>query len=74
MPESPLCVKGGLACLPHVVAAVEGARAKGLPVFWIIREHDPSGASTFFRAGCSGKGAQQQQLGQSMQLEQEVHL
>ncbi|GAX82732.1 hypothetical protein CEUSTIGMA_g10158.t1 [Chlamydomonas eustigma] len=42
-PESPLCVKEGLACLPHVQKAISNARAKGLQVFWVKREHDPSG-------------------------------
>ncbi|PNW72282.1 hypothetical protein CHLRE_16g674650v5 [Chlamydomonas reinhardtii] len=41
--SSPLCVKCGLACLPHVQEAIAAARAKSLPIVWIIREHDPSG-------------------------------
>mmetsp|Transcript_18508 Transcript_18508/g.39752 ORF Transcript_18508/g.39752 Transcript_18508/m.39752 type:complete len:189 (+) Transcript_18508:93-659(+) len=43
LPESPLCVKGGLGCLPKVKEAIAAARAKHVPVFWVIREHDPSG-------------------------------
>ncbi len=43
-PESPLCVKGGLACLPQVQQAVQLAREHSLPVFWVVREHHPSGA------------------------------
>lgn len=42
--SSPLCVKCGLACLPHVQEAIAAARAKSLPIVWIIREHDPSGS------------------------------
>ncbi|KAG1677393.1 hypothetical protein FOA52_010773 [Chlamydomonas sp. UWO 241] len=43
LPESPLCVKCGLDCLPRVQEAVAKARAAGVPVFWVIREHEPSG-------------------------------
>lgn len=40
---SPLCVAGGAACLPRVQAAVYHARSTGIPVIWVLREHDPSG-------------------------------
>ncbi|KAG2453927.1 hypothetical protein HYH02_002130 [Chlamydomonas schloesseri] len=43
LPSSPLCVKCGMACLPKVQDALAAARAKSLPVIWVIREHDPSG-------------------------------
>jgi len=32
-----------MGCLPRVVEAVEEARRKGVPVFYVVREHDPSG-------------------------------
>jgi hypothetical protein len=43
LPDSPLCVKCGMGCLPKVQEAVAAARSSGVPVFWVIREHDPSG-------------------------------
>ncbi|KAG2434110.1 hypothetical protein HXX76_007837 [Chlamydomonas incerta] len=43
LPSSPLCVKCGIACLPRVQDAIVAARAKSLPIIWVIREHDPSG-------------------------------
>eukprot|EP00983_Pelagomonas_calceolata_P001859 61765-Pelagomonas_calceolata.AAC.3 len=42
-PSSPLCVAGAMSCLPRVHKAVEAARSHSIPVFWVIREHDPSG-------------------------------
>ncbi len=41
--SSPLCVAGAMGCLPKVKEAIEIARAKSLPVIWVIREHEPSG-------------------------------
>jgi nicotinamidase-related amidase len=41
---APLCVKGGAACVPLVQQAVAAARAAGVPVLWVVREHDASGA------------------------------
>ena len=32
-----------MACLPKVQEAVEKARKSAVPIFWVIREHDPSG-------------------------------
>eukprot|EP00200_Dunaliella_tertiolecta_P005431 CAMPEP_0202337386 /NCGR_PEP_ID=MMETSP1126-20121109/87_1 /ASSEMBLY_ACC=CAM_ASM_000457 /TAXON_ID=3047 /ORGANISM="Dunaliella tertiolecta, Strain CCMP1320" /LENGTH=163 /DNA_ID=CAMNT_0048927563 /DNA_START=95 /DNA_END=586 /DNA_ORIENTATION=+ len=32
-----------MSCLPRVHKAVEAARSHSIPVFWVIREHDPSG-------------------------------
>jgi len=43
LPESPLCVKCGMACLPKVQEAVAKARANSVPIFWVIREHEPTG-------------------------------
>jgi len=43
LPDAILCVKGAMTCLPRVVAAVEEARQRACPIFWVVREHDPSG-------------------------------
>lgn len=43
LPDAVLCVKGAMACLPAVIAAVELARRKAVEIIWVIREHDPSG-------------------------------
>lgn len=43
LPNAVLCVKGAMGCLPKVVEAVGVARARGIPVVWVIREHDPEG-------------------------------
>ncbi|CAG9464878.1 unnamed protein product [Pedinophyceae sp. YPF-701] len=43
LPDAILRVNGAMDCLPQVVAAVEEARRRGTPVFWVIREHEPSG-------------------------------
>ena len=43
LPTSPLGVKGALACLSHVQAAVTAARAKDIPVIWVVREHHHTG-------------------------------
>uniref|UniRef100_A0A7S0WSL0 Isochorismatase-like domain-containing protein n=1 Tax=Chlamydomonas leiostraca TaxID=1034604 RepID=A0A7S0WSL0_9CHLO len=40
---SPLCVKGAMSCLPHVKEALATARKHHMSIFWVIREHDPSG-------------------------------
>lgn len=36
-------VKGGEAIVPNVIKAVEVARSRGIPVIWVVREHDPFG-------------------------------
>jgi len=60
LPDRVLCVRGALGCLPKVDQAVQSARSCGLPVFWVCREHDPSGCDIeitrqhFFENG--GKG------------------
>ncbi len=43
LPDAVLCVKGAMGCLPNVIDAVDAARARGIPVVWVIREHDPEG-------------------------------
>ncbi|PNH12863.1 Peroxyureidoacrylate/ureidoacrylate amidohydrolase RutB, partial [Tetrabaena socialis] len=43
LPTSPLCVAGAMGCLAACKLAVEAARAKHLPVIWVIREHHTSG-------------------------------
>ncbi|KAL4445816.1 hypothetical protein ABPG77_009015 [Micractinium sp. CCAP 211/92] len=43
LPDAVLCVKGAMGCLPNVIDAVDVARARGIPVVWVIREHDPEG-------------------------------
>lgn len=47
LPDAVLCVKGGIACVPHVMKAVETARVYGVPVIWVIREHHASGKPGF---------------------------
>ncbi|KAG2491873.1 hypothetical protein HYH03_009826 [Edaphochlamys debaryana] len=60
LPTSPLCVAGGMACLPKVKEALDAARSKGLHVIHVIREHDPSGVDIeytrahLFRDGGAG--------------------
>ena len=43
LPGAVLCVKGAMGCVPKVIEAVEVARSRGVPVIWVIREHDTSG-------------------------------
>ena len=32
-----------MSCLRQVIQAVEVARSKGIPVIWVIRQHEASG-------------------------------
>ncbi|PSC67988.1 isochorismatase hydrolase family [Micractinium conductrix] len=60
LPDSVLCVKDAVGCLPKVVEAVEAARASGVDVVWVIRHHDPAGVDVeVFRAPmfAQGKGS-----------------
>lgn len=41
---APLRVAGALQCLPSCEQAVRVARERGVPVIWVVREHDASGA------------------------------
>lgn len=51
LPDAVLCVNGAMGCLPKVIEAVNAARACGIPVVWVIREHDPKGIDVeLFRA------------------------
>lgn len=43
LPGAVLCVKGAMGCVPKVIEAVQLARSRGVPVIWVIREHDPAG-------------------------------
>ncbi|XP_031090463.1 probable inactive nicotinamidase At3g16190 isoform X2 [Ipomoea triloba] len=43
LPSSPIHLRGGQAIVPNVIKAVEVARKRGIPVIWVVREHDPSG-------------------------------
>ncbi len=43
IPGSPLFVAGAPAIQGAVVGAVEAARAQGLPVIWVVREHHVTG-------------------------------
>eukprot|EP00959_Pyramimonas_sp_CCMP1952_P299116 6256866-Pyramimonas_sp.AAC.1 len=43
LPDRALCVKGAMGCLDKVEEAVNFAREKKVPLFWVCREHDPSG-------------------------------
>jgi len=57
LPGSVLCVGDAMVCLPKVVEAVDLARSKGVPVIWVIREHDAEGTDVelfrqpMFKAG-----------------------
>lgn len=43
LPSSPLQVKGGLAVVDNVKSAIEKARAHGLHIFFVVRDHDEHG-------------------------------
>nr|GMD38745.1 probable inactive nicotinamidase At3g16190 isoform X1 [Ipomoea batatas] len=43
LPGGPMHVAGGQAIVPNVIKAVEVARNRGIPIIWVVREHDPSG-------------------------------
>lgn len=43
LPGSPMQVEGGQAIVPNVIKAVEVARGRGIPIIWVVREHDPLG-------------------------------
>ncbi|KAL3511770.1 hypothetical protein ACH5RR_024487 [Cinchona calisaya] len=43
LPGGPMHVKGGQAIVPNVIKAVEVARGRGIPIIWVVREHDPLG-------------------------------
>ncbi|XP_027168239.1 probable inactive nicotinamidase At3g16190 isoform X1 [Coffea eugenioides] len=43
LPGGPMLVKGGQAIVPNVIKAVEVARGRGIPIIWVVREHDPLG-------------------------------
>ena len=45
LPSSPVCVAGGLACVPQVIRAVEIARTSSIPVIWVVRGHHPQGGA-----------------------------
>lgn len=45
LPTGKLFVKEAPSCIPHCQKLIESARARGAAVFWVIREHDPSGAA-----------------------------
>lgn len=43
LPSAPLFVPGAPAVIAAVIAAVDAARARGVPVVWVVREHHVSG-------------------------------
>ncbi|KAI5651269.1 hypothetical protein M9H77_37274 [Catharanthus roseus] len=43
LPGGPMLVEGGRAIVPNVIKAVEVARSRGIPIIWVVREHDPLG-------------------------------
>ncbi|XP_075510281.1 putative inactive nicotinamidase At3g16190 [Primulina tabacum] len=43
LPGGPMHVKGGEAIVPNVIKAIEVSRSRGIPVIWVVREHDPLG-------------------------------
>jgi nicotinamidase-related amidase len=50
LPGGLLCVTMALECIPKVKKAVRAARAAGIPVFWILRQHHSSGRGASFRS------------------------
>jgi nicotinamidase-related amidase len=44
LPAADLFVAGAPACTPHVIEAVAGFRAAGVPVVWVTRRHRPDGS------------------------------
>lgn len=42
--DAVLCVQGAMSAHRRVIQAVDLARRKGIPVIWVIREHEASGA------------------------------
>ena len=41
--NAPAYVNGAAAALPKVRQAIDSARKSGVPVIWVVREHDASG-------------------------------
>ena len=82
LPDSPLCVRGGMACLPKVKEAISFARQKSIPVIWVIREHHPDGndverfRSGLFRQGQGATvvGTEGSQLVQGLTMAPEDHV
>jgi nicotinamidase-related amidase len=44
LPEARLCVRGALATVPTIAAAVDRFRRSGWPVIWVVREHAADGS------------------------------
>ncbi|XP_055828822.1 probable inactive nicotinamidase At3g16190 [Solanum dulcamara] len=54
---APMLVKGGEAIVPNVIKTVEVARNRGIPIIWVVREHDPLGRDVeLFRRHLYGDG------------------
>lgn len=43
-PASPLCIAGAAATVPALASAIEAAREKGIPVFYVKRIYRPDGS------------------------------
>lgn len=43
LPGGPMHVIGGQDIVPNVIKAVEISRSRGIPIIWVVREHDPLG-------------------------------
>lgn len=43
-PESPFCIKGAAAAVPHIAGAAAAARKAGLPVFFVRRVYREDGS------------------------------
>ncbi|CAH9122804.1 unnamed protein product [Cuscuta epithymum] len=57
LPGGPMYVRGGEDIVPNVIKAVEAARNRGIPVIWVVREHDPWGRDVeLFRRGLYSPG------------------
>ncbi|XP_059303225.1 probable inactive nicotinamidase At3g16190 isoform X1 [Lycium ferocissimum] len=53
----PMLVKGGEAIVPNVIKTVEVARNRGIPIIWVVREHDSLGRDVeLFRRHLYGNG------------------
>ncbi|XP_015162271.1 probable inactive nicotinamidase At3g16190 isoform X3 [Solanum tuberosum] len=57
LPGAPMLVRDGEAIVPNVIKTVEVARNRGIPIIWVVREHDPLGRDVeLFRRHLYGDG------------------
>lgn len=53
LPDAPLRVQCAMECLPHCKHAIAEARRAGIPVVWVIREHDSQGTYSVILKACA---------------------